>query len=37
MLRHIIDAPFVFDTKDYAASKPNLTAYVSRMGDRFGI
>jgi hypothetical protein len=37
ILRHIIDAPFTFDTKDYAASKKNLVAYMGRMKDRFGI
>jgi isoprene-epoxide---glutathione S-transferase len=37
ILRHTIDTPFVFDTKDYGASKKNLVAYMSRMKDRFGI
>jgi isoprene-epoxide---glutathione S-transferase len=37
ILRHIIDAPFTFDTKDYAASKPNLVSYMGRMKERFGI
>ncbi len=37
ILRHIIDAPFVFDTKDYAASKTNLVEYLARMKQRFGI
>lgn len=37
ILRHIIDTPFTFDTKDYAASKPNLNAYLDRMKGRFGI
>ena len=37
ILRHIIDAPFDFDTKDYAASKKNLVSYMGRMKDRFGI
>jgi isoprene-epoxide---glutathione S-transferase len=37
ILRHIIDTPFDFDTKDYAASKPNLTGYLKRMKERFGI
>jgi isoprene-epoxide---glutathione S-transferase len=37
ILRHIVDAPFVNDTKDYAASKKNLVAYMARMKDRFGI
>ncbi len=37
ILRHIVDAPFDFDTKDYAASKKNLVAYCHRMKDRFGI
>ena len=26
ILRHVIDAPFTFDTKDYAASKKNLVS-----------
>ncbi len=34
MLRHIIDAPFVFDTRDYAASKPTLHKYLGRMRER---
>ena len=37
ILRHIIDTPFSFDTKDYAAGKQNLVAYMGRMKDRFGI
>ena len=37
ILRHIIDTPFEFDTKDYAAYKPNLNAYLSRMKERFEI
>ena len=37
ILRHVIDTPFTFDTKDYAASKKNLVTYMSRMKDRFGI
>ena len=37
ILRHIIDAPFAFDTKDYAASKKNLVAYMGRMNVRYGI
>jgi isoprene-epoxide---glutathione S-transferase len=37
ILRHIIDTPFTFDTKDYAASKKNLVSYMGRMKDRFGI
>jgi len=37
ILRHIIDTPFTFDTKDYAASKKNLVEYMGRMKDRFGI
>ena len=37
ILRHIIDAPFVFDTKDYAALKTNLVDYLARMKQRFGI
>lgn len=37
ILRHTIDTPFSFDTKDYAAGKKNLVAYMGRMKDRFGI
>lgn len=37
ILRHIVDTPFTFDTKDYAASKGNLTGYLGRMKDRFDI
>lgn len=37
ILRHTIDTPFSFDTKDYAKSKSNLVAYMARMKDRFGI
>jgi glutathione S-transferase len=37
ILRHIIDPPFKFDTKDYAASKPNLVAYLGRMKEHFSI
>jgi glutathione S-transferase len=37
ILRHIIDAPFEFDTKDYAASKPQLQAYLDRMKEKFDI
>lgn len=37
ILRHIIDTPFQFDTKDYAKTKTNLVAYMARMKDRFGI
>ena len=37
ILRHTIDTPFTFDTKDYAAGKKNLVAYMGRMKDRFGI
>lgn len=37
ILRHTIDTPFDFDTKDYAAGKKNLVAYMGRMKDRFGI
>ncbi|HSV53670.1 MAG TPA: glutathione S-transferase C-terminal domain-containing protein [Burkholderiaceae bacterium] len=37
ILRHTIDAPFSFDTKDYATSKKNLVAYMARMQDQFGI
>ena len=37
ILRHVIDTPFSFDTKDYAAGKKNLVAYMGRMKDRFGI
>jgi hypothetical protein len=37
ILRHIIDAPFSFDTRHYAATKANLIAYLARMKDRYGI
>ena len=37
ILRHIIDTPFDFDTKDYAASKPKLTGYLNRMKEQFGV
>jgi glutathione S-transferase len=37
MLRHIIDAPFEFDTKNCAESKPNLKAYLGRMKERYDI
>ena len=37
ILRHIIDTPFNFDTKDYAAGKPNLTGYLDRMKARFDV
>lgn len=37
ILRHVIDTPFDFDTKDYAAGKKNLVAYMGRMKDRYGI
>jgi glutathione S-transferase len=37
ILRHIIDAPFSFDTKDYGATKKNLVSYMDRMKDRFDI
>lgn len=37
ILRHIIDTPFQFDTKDYAKSKPNLVGYLDRAKARFGI
>ena len=37
ILRHIVDTPFAFDTKDYAAAQPSLIAYMARMKDRFGI
>ena len=37
ILRHTIDTPFTFDTKDYAAGKANLVAYVDRMKQRFDI
>jgi isoprene-epoxide---glutathione S-transferase len=37
ILRHTIETPFKFDTKDYAAGKKNLVAYMGRMKDRFGI
>lgn len=37
ILRHIIDTPFDFDTKDYAAEKSNLTGCLDRMSARFGV
>lgn len=37
ILRHVIDAPFEFDTRSYAGDKRNLRAYMLRMNDRFGI
>lgn len=37
ILRHIIDAPFASDTKDYAAGKANLKDYLSRMKEKFDI
>ncbi|HTT39327.1 MAG TPA: glutathione S-transferase C-terminal domain-containing protein [Burkholderiales bacterium] len=37
ILRHTVDTPFSFDTKDYARSKGNLVAYMARMKERFGI
>lgn len=37
ILRHTVDTPFTFDTKDYAKTKQNLIDYMGRMKDRFGI
>lgn len=37
ILRHIIDTPFTFDTKDHAAGKDNLVAYLGRVKERFDI
>ena len=37
ILRHTIDTPFIFEAKDYAASKKNLVAYMGRMKEQFGI
>jgi glutathione S-transferase len=37
MLRHIIDSPFEYDTKTYAAAKPELHGYLRRMKERFDI
>ncbi len=37
ILRHIIDAPFSFDTKHHGATKRNLVAYMKRMKEQFGI
>lgn len=31
LLKHTLETPFDFDTKDYVASKPNLVAYVDRL------
>lgn len=36
-LRHVIEAPFTFDTKSYGASKKNLLGYMQRMKDTYGI
>jgi glutathione S-transferase len=33
LLKHTLETPFCFDTKDYVASKPNLVAYVQRLTD----
>ena len=37
ILRHIIDTPFDFDTRDYAGGKSNLTGYLDRMKARFDV
>jgi len=37
ILRHTIDTPFTFDTKDHAKSKQNLVSYMARMKERFGL
>jgi len=37
ILRHTIDTPFDFDTKDYAKTKTNLVGYMARMKERFAI
>ena len=37
ILRHTIDTPFQFDTKDYAKTKKNLVDYMARMKERFAI
>ncbi|QNO27217.1 glutathione S-transferase family protein [Sphingopyxis sp. OPL5] len=34
LLKHTLETPFIFDTKDYVASKPNLVAYVERLRAR---
>lgn len=36
LLKHVLEAPFDFDTKDYVASKSNLVAYVDRLSARVG-
>ncbi len=37
ILRHIVDTPFDFDTKDHAAGKASLAGYLDRMKARFDI
>ena len=37
ILRHVIDTPFTFDTKDHAAGKKNLVDYMARMKERYRI
>lgn len=37
ILRHTLDTPFSFDTKEYAQSKKNLLDYSARMKQRYGI
>jgi isoprene-epoxide---glutathione S-transferase len=37
ILRHTIDTPFNFDTKDYGKTKKNLVDYMARMKNEFGI
>lgn len=36
LLKHTLETPFDFDTKDYVASKPNLVAYVENLSRRIG-
>lgn len=37
ILRHVVEAPFSFDTRNYGARKTNLVAYMRRMKERFAI
>ena len=36
VLKHIIDSPFRFDTKDYAGTKKNLVDYCRRLEQYIG-
>jgi glutathione S-transferase len=37
ILRHVIEAPFSFDTRHYGEQKTNLLAYMARMKQQFAI